>query len=536
MKQYFIEKDIRNIFRIVFVMLLATFISCSKDKETPTESGKTVVKINMGGSNFGTDVVKKGNIQQAELQTANLIIPLTHKFDIVATLSPENAAPANGSIISRKEGLLAATPVLTPLPIGTKYSIAAYNNAGAYVTHQNYTYSAGQVPELSLAAGDYQFIVVASGNNTLPTINFNQALSSINFDVQNADMDFMYFKQTMTVQSGQTNELNVVLKHLFTQVIMTLNTEAIGAVGSIGQATITPNYSVVSVSLSDGSLSYPPTSTASSKNLVFANSTGEVLVSNPVFIFPNGTSTGSITIANLQIGDITKPLTLSNLPLLDGVKYKLEFVIQAAGINIGNEIWSGGNLVYDPVDNRYGFTASDNDYGNYWFAGYTLPKLLDGTNQGPSTAINGASGDPCALVAPAGTWRLPTEAEATQLIDRTGPNGSDNPHNINAYDPARYVDTFDGGTSATNLGMFFGIQGNPGATRHDYLFCVYAGAYHNENTPGPTIGHEGNYLLSGTSGGYRELHLTGAAGDVGYGINIGQAEANTAYQIRCVKQ
>lgn len=536
MKHTFISSKVNLRFWTIFVITIATIFACSKEKDTPIESEKTVVKINMGGSNFGTDVVKKGDTRASGSRSKQFIIPITDKFSMVATWTPENTPLADGAVTGRKDGVIAATPVLTPLPIGTKYSIAAYNSAGAYVTHQNYTYSAGQIPEFSLSPGDYQFIVVASGSNTLPTINFNQALSSINFDVLNADMDFMYFKQTMTVQSGQTNELNVVLKHLFTQVILTLNTEAIGAVGSIGQATITPNYSVVSVSLSDGSLSYPPTSTASSKNLVFANSTGEILVSNPVFIFPNSTSTGSITIANLQIGDITKPLTLSNLPLLDGVKYKLEFVIQAAGINIGNEIWSGGNLIYDPVDNRYGFTASDNDYGNYWFAGYTLPKLLDGTNQGPSSAINGAAGDPCALVAPAGTWRLPTEAEATQLIDRTGPNGSDNPHNINAYDPARYVDTFDGGTSATNLGMFFGIQGNPGVTRHDYLFCVYAGAYHNENSPGPTIGNEGNYLLSGTSGGYRELHLTGVAGDVGYGINIGQAEANTAYQIRCVKQ
>lgn len=490
----------------------------------------------MGGSNFGSDVVKKGNTQASGSPSTQYIIPLTDQFDIVATWRSENEPLVNGGIVGRKGGLMAATPVLTPLPVGTQYSIAAYNSAGAYVTHQNFTYSAGQVPELSLAAGNYQFIVVASGNNTLPAINFNQQLSAINIDASNADMDFMYFKQALSVQAGQVNELNVVLKHIFTQVTVTLNTAAIGEVGSIGQATITPHHTTVNVSLADGSLSYPTTSTSGSKNFLFANSTGEVLVSNPVFIFPNGTSTGSIAIANLQIGNITKPLTLSNLPLLDGVKYKLEFVIQAAGINIGNEIWSGGNLVYDAADNRYGFTASDNDYGNYWFPGYTLPKLLNGTNQGPDETINGAAGDPCALVAPAGTWRLPTEAEVSQLIDLTGPNGADNPHNINAYDPARHVDTFNASGSETNVGMFFGFQGNPGANRHDYLFCVFAGAYHNENTPGPTIGREGNYLLSGTSGGYRELHLTGAAGDVGYGINIGQADPNSAYQIRCVKQ
>ncbi len=140
------------------------------------------------------------------------------------------------------------------------------------------------------------------------------------------------------------------------------------------------------------------------------------------------------------------------------------------------------------------------------------------------------------MVAPAGTWRIPTEAEVNTLMDHTGPNGVDNPHNVNSWDPAHYIDTFDGGTSATNLGMFFKTQNNPGVNRHHFLFFVFAEAYHNENTPGPSIGREGNYLVTGTTGGFREFHMTGVAGDVGYSVAVGQADPNSAYQIRYVKE
>ncbi|PRD56819.1 hypothetical protein C5749_06235 [Sphingobacterium gobiense] len=519
---------------LIVVTLL--FFSCAKENQIQSEKENTIVRINLSSTIFNSSNGNTGRANDSFSREHSQVIGLTEEFNLVATLKPAENQKTPDIALSKKADLKAATPVRTPLPLGTQYIIAVYNTSGDYITHQNYTYAAGQNPEITVQPGTYQFVAVASGNNTLPTINFNQSLANINLEIQDPDIDLMYFSQQLTVLQGQINQLDVVLKHLFTEITVSLNTEAIGEIGAIGQANISPNYSAVNVSLSNGSLSYPSTATSAAKTIVFGATTGEIVISTPIFLFPNNTNSGTISIENLQIGEISKPLTLTNLTIMDGIKYNLEFVLQAAGINIGNEIWSGGNLIYDPADNRYGFTASDNDFGNYWFPGYTLPKLLDGTNQGPDPTINGSAGDPCALVAPAGTWRLPTEAEASQLIDRTGPNGADNPHNMNAYDPARYVDTFDGSGSGTNLGMFFGIQGNPGASRHDYLFCVYAGAYHNENTPGPTIGSEGNYILSGTSGGYRELHLTGNAGDAGYGINIGQADMNTAYQIRCVKQ
>lgn len=530
-----------NPFLYVLAFFMILFSACEKEETDISEEKTTKVRVRLNGSETQSPPVKSAIAGQSRLNhSQSELIQFSEDYLIMATLTPESEDnpealsqhPTGDNKVIRSR---AATPIRTPLDIGTAYTIAVYTPSGTYVKHQDLIYATNQVPEISIAPGDYIFLAVASGNNTLLKINYNQPLSNINLSVTDPDVDMMYFRQEMTVQPNIVNDLDIILKHLFTQVTLSVNTAEIGVVASYGQASISPNYSSVNLALSTGNVAYPGSSTAAAKTLTISNNSGQLLVSNPIFLFPNNTNAGSVTIAGLTIGPVTKALTFNNLTINDGIKYNLEFRLLAAGINLGYETWSGGNLIYDAASGRYGFTTSDNDYGNYWFYNHILPKRLDGTNQGPDPAINGNAGDPCALVAPAGIWRLPTEQEVDALLEHTGPNGVDNPHNVNTWDPARYVDTFDGGTSATNRGMFFGTQNNPGAQRHDYLFFVFAGAYHNENAPNPTIGAEGNYLLTGTSGGYREFHLTGGIGTVGYGASVGQADLNSAYQIRCVK-
>lgn len=521
------------------ILMSVCFIGCKKDKNSDNELelGKTEVTIKISGSEAQVQNGNKmslGKSKQQHLKHSELF-SLNDEYHVLATLIPqEDITKPEDNVSIRSSGMKAAA-VQTPVASGTVYYLAVYRETGEYVTHQQYTYVPNQEPKINVNPGKYIFLTVASGTNTLPTINFNQPLSQINLSITDASVDMMYFKQEMEVQAGAVNNLNIVLRHLFTQVVLTVNTAEIGDVVSIGAASITPNLSVANVSLQDGSLSYPPTATSAAKSFSFTNTTGQTLVSNPIFIFPSNSTAGSVTIGSFQIGTVSKPLTFSNLTLMDGIKYTIDFRLLAAGINIGFETWSSGNLIYDAGQDRYGFTLSDNDYGNYWFYNHLLPKKLGGTNQGPDPVINGASGDPCAQVLPKGIWRLPNEDEVNQLLTHTGPNGVDNPHNVNTWDPARYVDYFDGVGSGTNLGMFFGTQNNPTVARHDHLFFVYAGAYHNENTQGPTIGHEGNYLITGTGGGYREFHLTGASGNIGYGASVGQADQLSAYQIRCVK-
>ncbi|WP_343556368.1 hypothetical protein [Sphingobacterium sp.] len=520
---------------IAFILLsFIVLSSCKKESENQAKVEKTAVIIKISGADTQ---VETNNKKSLSMQDQNQFTVFNFDADhrVLATLSSQKGEDMKVNPRALSQNPKAATAIRTPLFSGTSYYIAVYKTSGEYVLHQQYIYAPGQDPKIDLSPGTYTFISVASGTNTLPNINFNQPLSQVDFSVSDASTDVMYFKQDMTVQVGVQNNLDVVLRHLFTQVVLTINTAQIGDVVSIGAASISPNLSSATISMQDGSLSYPSTAAVAAKSFTFTNTTGQSIVSNPIYIFPSNTTTGSVTIANFQIGTIAKPLTFSNLTLTDGIKYNLDFRLLAVGINIGYEVWSAGNLIYDTNQGRYGFTLSDNDYGNYWFYNHLLPKKLDGTNQGPDALINGGPGDPCAKVLPEGTWRLPSENDVDQLLTHTGPNGVDNPHNVNTWDPARFVDYFDGAGSGTNLGMFFGTQNNPGVRRHDYLYFVYAGAYHNENTQGPTIGHEGNYLLTGTSGGYREFHMTGASGDIGYGASIGQADEFSAYQIRCVK-
>lgn len=517
-----------------YVIILFFLSACQKDVGSSFENGLTKVKITMGQVRSSLPPEKYSSVSRT-LKDINtpVIIPLDDNYSFIATLRPvtENNNSVRNKLASSN---IAATPIRTDLDNGTIYVIAVYGNEGTYVLHEQFTYTAGKLPEISLkGGGDYTFVVVASGNNSLPTIDFTLPLNTLVESISDPDTDLMYFSQSLSVTENQSNELNVILKHLFTEVTVSINTADIGSVASIGNGTVSPNYSDVNVYLADGSLVYPINATVGSRSFTFPTTTGSTLTSAPVFILSNGAIDGSITLADVQIGDVTKSLTYPNIAFVDGIRYSLEFNLVRGGFDIGGEVWSPGNLVFDPGNEEFAFSSSNNDFGDYFFANHIYPKRLDGTNQGPDPTINGPDGDPCSLVAPAGTWRLPTETEISALIANTGPNGVDNPHNVNAWDPARFVDTYDGSTG-THLGMFFGTQNNPGADRNSFLYFVFAGSYHNENTGGSEIGTQGHYLLTGTN--MEEVfHMTGTAGTVGYGLGIEPSEINSAYQIRCVK-
>ncbi|MFA4978711.1 MAG: hypothetical protein WC589_14445, partial [Sphingobacterium sp.] len=144
---------------------------------------------------------------------------------------------------------------------------------------------------------------------------------------------------------------------------------------------------------------------------------------------------------------------------------------------------------------------------------------------------------------PLGTWRLPNEGEIQALIDRTAPKqggkGQDNSNLQATWNPARYVDYYNG-SSTTPLGMFFGVNTDqpvnfPVNQRDKYLFFAFRGYYPNDNN-GSVIGKEGAYMVTATGGGYKTLHMTGVAKDIGYGIGWRAAASTEAVQIRCVKK
>ena len=514
-------------------LLVAVFFflfSCSKESNNSALKDKAKVSINMSGVNSSVDISKVGSTK-INTTDKTTVLPFNDEYAVVATVkTSDNYGGNNSSTTLVHTGQSARAAVVDQnktLSSGTKYTIAVYTTAGAYVTHQDFTYTVGQTPELSLAPATYTFVVVASGNNSLPTINFNQPLSAINWTITNAAMDVMYFKQDLTVQEGTTNNLNVLLKHAFTEVEVTVNSVAIGT-AIVVDGTVTPSYSQVNFGLANGNLDYANAVSLTNSTFTFPTTTGTTMTSNSVFLFAQG-QTGTITVP-ITINGTTKPMSYS-LGLNEGVRYEITLRLQKRGLTVGGQTFSPGNLTYDQATGNYGFSASNGAFGDYFFAGYVKAKKMNIGNVTPNVTDNGGPGDPCALAAPTGTWRLPTQTEATNLIlavraPGTGGNWQPYPYQNNTL-----VDHFNG--SGTNLGMFFGTQTHPAANQENILFLAFGG-YYNNTDQSSTVGEQGRYLVTATAGGYTTLHLTGTQGAIG-AAQISTLTANTAVQIRCIK-
>jgi len=520
-------------FGLVSFLACVLFISsCSKDNNVAVVPEGATVRLNIGEAFAKGDPVKTASIGRRYASEAQTVeIPFDNQYTLVATLTAETAAVASLKASNRASTVSTGSDQKN-LKQGTIYYVAIFDAAGNYKETKSFT-QGNVAQEFAIDKGNYTFLIYASGTNkTLPSIAAGAKLSDVNFTGLTADQDFMLDQVPFEVKDGQ-NLLNADLEHLFTQVTMRFDASQLGSISSISGATIAPSNANVDVALTSSALTFAGDVKPVALNL--KNTTGTVISSDSTFITTAATTNGTIVLSGVSIaGSAAKNLTKGGWNLKPGVKYQLDITLKKPiEVNIGDEVWALGNLTYaidesgNPV---YGFAKTNDTYGNYWFNSYVKPKVFTVNNQRPTSDINGIAGDPCALVMPLNTWRLPTVTEITQLINNTDPNGKDNPHDVNDWAPARYVDTYDG-TAATNLGMFFGKQGNPGADRYKFLYLPYGGSY-NDNNSGDGMGTQGLYLLADN----QRLQMTGAKGDSGWSINVGPAELNFAYQVRCVRK
>ncbi|QQD15533.1 hypothetical protein [Sphingobacterium sp. UDSM-2020] len=519
--------------RLALALAVALFISsCSKEtSEVVTE--ETTVRLNIGQAYAKTDPVKTASVGRSYASAVQTVeIPFDNEYTLIATLAPEASSSVNSLKATNRAATTSTGNSEQVLKQGTVYYVAIFDATGKYKETKSFTQGAG-AQDFAIDKGKYTFVIYASGTNkTLPTIPAGATLSTVKFENLTADKDFMLDQVAIEVKNGE-NLINADLDHLFTQVRLKFDTSDIGAVSSIVGATITPSNPNVDVALIDGALTYKGTSAPVSFNL--PNKTGKMILSDSTFITTATTAAGTIALTGVSIdGSVAKNISKGGWNLRPGVKYTLEITLKKPiSVNIGGKVWALGNLTYS--NGVYGFAQTNDTYGNYWFPGFQIPKVLDGSvnNQKPSTAINGGAVDPCSLVLPLNTWRLPTKAEFDKLKIDTDQGGIDNPIKTgqpNAQNPARWVDTYDG-TAGTNLGMFFGTVGNPGTDRYKKFYLPYGGSY-NDNNTGDAFGTQGLYLLANK----QRLQLTGSKNTLGWSINTAAAEPNFALQIRCIKQ
>lgn len=518
--------------------LLALFIavtvfasSCQKDSGIDSlNTGKASVTISMKGVGIANDNSPKAGLRASTSSGKSVATPavqrqvvkFNNQFNVTATLrevtttAPALRASANAK---RAEVIDTGEGDVLPLADGTDYTIVVYKD-GTEVAREEFTQGEGE-HTFELEADTYTFVAYAYGDAS----------------ASGADRDPLWWTADQTVEDGP-NTLEIVLEHQLTEVTVVFNAGAEREITAITAGTLAPNHDYT-FDEETGIVTFGAATTAAS--ISFAGQTaGQTWTSAPAMIAVEDTDNGIVELTGVTINGIEGSISSDGWALRAGVQYTLELNLgdkEEEGIEIGGSVWAPGNLTYNAETDEYYFGEANNAAGDYWFPDRLLPKRLDGTNQG-SDATNGGNGDPCALVS-SDSWRLPTEAELQDLLDRTASGGIDNPGPESWSPPARYVHHYDG-TSDTDLGMFFGVLTHPGLLEHpgdnrdQYLFFPYGGYYPNDNI-GATVGKEAAYLTSTTAGGYITFHLTGVAEDIGYGAGWRDATPDEAVQIRCVR-
>ncbi len=512
-------------------MVLAILSSCSKDVNYG-EAGKTQVLVNVGVDNSAPSPLK--NSARKSVQATNTIeIPFSKDITLVASLNPVNNTAKTGLRASTKKA--ASTTNEFPLATGSTYTVLAYQN-DELITSKDFT--VGGDNRLQLEAGEYTFVTYSSGSNStigIPT----GTLSLAKFEELAADVDLMYASKTQQILEGVTNDLNVVLKHLFTELTINFNTAALGD-ATIQSGTFSPSFSTASVLVKDGSVEGIGAEQAVSITFPTGSTTGQQFSSTPVKVIAN-TSEGVINLQNVSIGGVTKDVTLSGLTIVPNTRYVLDLALKTgsgdASADVGENSWSLGNLTFSRITNTYSF-ASGSSEGAYFFPDRVIPKNTEpgSTNQGPDES-NGSIGDPCALISPANTWRLPLSSEITALNAATNAGGSSNP-GPGSWEPARWVDYYNDDQTGL-VGVFYGTQSLPAVEDRDkYLFVPFLGAYH-DNFDLSNLGSQGYYLLKddekGYANGYATWHLTGQPGQLNWGSEVIEIDNTSAVQVVCVK-
>lgn len=456
----------KKIYKIIgfcsVILLLLESTSCSTTNDTLEEnSGYATVKVNLKGTSF-EDELQLGNLASVNGLASNKqqfqIVDLkgNDDFQIKAELTPVNNSNNIEQVTAVNINPVAATET-NALKIGIKYKLVVYAEDGSYVMEQDYT--SGQeanIPAITAlkAESTYNFVVYSIGSITdLPVITYTdpnkKTLATASVNNVTGDSDPMYFSKIMKISGSSPNYLDVILKHLSSQIIVSVNSSATVyfTINDISGVSITPHNNAMNLKLSDGSTS-PFGLVSNGKVVTFAKTApATTITASPVLINTQAVTNGNIVIKSLTLkygtlmGITHQNITLGNLKITPGVKYnlKLSLVRKDAyltykgypAVRLNGLIWMRHNLGADI--NLDADTPVQGLLGNYYQFGRstvaanasTTATVITpwDTTAAPDNAWNTGTGDvpvktvtdPC----PAG-WRVPNMYElALTLLNNT---------------------------------------------------------------------------------------------------------------------
>src|SRR5574344_2187066 len=445
------------------------------------------VSITVSGDDWASD---ESITRSGSSSIEKVIVPMDNGYSLCATLEPAVESQTRATAVAA----------------GVRYRVVAYKqndiSAAGYMSHADYVVGAA-APKFLLPINCTYTLVCYSYNSaaTLPAFNKNSTTIAVN-----PANDMLYCNKDITVTDVNTS-FSIRFSLLLSKVTVIADASADHYNITACTGSLSPNYSATA-SLVNGSL-VKGTSTA--KTLSWPSLGTPVATSTATTVYTAG-ETVTLTFATLSIASspvtnlTNKSITFTGKTMAQGKAYTLRvtFAKQTPGIVVPgiNVYWAKGNLRSPDSGATFSFYPNQYDYSGVWdggdyFCWNTLnPLSLTSSN---STATYNSATDPCRKVAPAGTWRMPTDAELTAL---------------------RASSVW--GTYGGKNGRFFGTTTVPAeADKSKYVFMPAAGRRYIGSTTMDFVGTYG-YCWSATPNGTTYA----------YYLNFYSTLANTYYYYR----
>ncbi|AQW98995.1 hypothetical protein M2T70_18265 [Elizabethkingia anophelis] len=327
-----IAKSINPTSGIVGVLFVSFFLQSCRSNDNVVENDGNSTAQNVKISLLVSDLDEEGPAKSAsvdgkklfqEVQTS--VIPLDGITSVIATLSPKPTANLKDQTFASVNPI-AGVP--NPLPNGITYKVVVYDkdNGGTYVTEKDFTTGQSD-PGFALTGGKtYTFVAYSLRANSAPPTVTNGGTGS---NISNAKLsaisgDLMYFKKDMTVSGNGVNNLNVILKHQFSQINTKIDARQVGIV-SVNNAAITPAYTSSDLSFSTNTLTYNGQK-ASGEPVSFSTNNQNIVTSNTTQVIANTapSNNGNLTIGTLYIDKIpASNFQIPNLKINPGLQYNL---------------------------------------------------------------------------------------------------------------------------------------------------------------------------------------------------------------------
>ncbi|HIB8182129.1 TPA: FISUMP domain-containing protein [Elizabethkingia anophelis] len=424
------------------LIILVLFIAISSCRSTDTENrieAQGRVKVNiMGIEYFDTTIIglKESPEKKTYTKTERKVLQINNNLAIISELIPIANSAKNDQNTSITSGL-------EDLKSGTRYKIVIYDEGGVYLMERDYVRGQERENDLSfnLNSDDkYTFIIYTVGSSTeIPSITYsnpsNKTLRSSVLSNISTNTMLAYFRKDIIVSGKEVNNIDVVLRHKFSEISTNIMSPDGKEIKEI-KAAITPSYKNVNLQLSDGNIIY--NGEAQSNSIEFKNLNANTI--NGKVIISSDASNGSLIVPSITMGTETfTDLTLyKDLKIFPGMRYQLNIIVNTdaylvhmgqPSVRINGMIWMRHNLGANTSIDPDQIPSVKELHGNYYQWGRIDPvgnaesNLLDTKAKGYNTDANAlnngteqapikTTNDPC----PKG-FRVPTSTEFQKLAN-----------------------------------------------------------------------------------------------------------------------